>query len=262
VELDKPIITAAFVFNAEQIKGMPPLNEYLEKNRSEQTWEPIERAEKLVAASKAHIDHGGNEAYYNVTKDKIQLPEMEQFDTAANYYATLLHEIGHWTGHDSRLDRELKNDFGTEKYAKEELRAEIASLMLGSEMQIGHEFGKHAAYVDNWIKILKDDPYELFKASADAQKIFDFMLKLGPKRDIKEDIKLHKDDLINYNGTGYKVLEENKKSVKIEDQTTFQKTNVKETDKLYGKLVDARNNPQVLEMAEILDEGVKQKIGR
>ncbi len=67
--------------------------------------------------------------------------------------------------------------FGDESYAKEELRAEIGSLMLGDELQIGHDFGQHAAYVDHWIKVLQDDPREILRASKDAEKINKFVLE-------------------------------------------------------------------------------------
>ena len=68
--------------------------------------------------------------------------------------------------------------FGDESYAKEELRAEIGSLMLGDELQIGHEFGQHAAYVDHWVKVLQDDPKEILRASRDAEKIQEFVMEL------------------------------------------------------------------------------------
>ena len=90
---------------------------------------------------------------------------------------------GHSTGHPSRLDRDLSNPFGSEGYAKEELRAEIASMMLGHELNIGHDPDSHAAYVKSWIKILEDDPKEILRASADAEKIMDSVLSLEQKKE-------------------------------------------------------------------------------
>src|SRR5207253_9053831 len=126
------------------------------------------------------------------------------------------HELGHWSGHESRLNRQMEGRFGSEQYAREELRAEIASLMIGSELKIGHNFGQHAAYVNNWVKILKDEPFELFRASADAQKIYDYVLDIGEKRDLKQDntvvekkteaSTLTKGDEIAYNNNVYKVI--------------------------------------------------------
>ncbi|WP_256562624.1 zincin-like metallopeptidase domain-containing protein, partial [Pseudomonas sp. HMSC066A08] len=108
--------------------------------------------------------------------DSITLPERNQFPTADNYYATALHELGHWTGHPSRLDRDLAHPFGSEGYAREELRAEIASLMLGERLEIGHDPGQHAAYVGSWIKALKEDPKEIFRAASDAERISGYVM--------------------------------------------------------------------------------------
>ena len=206
-ELEKPIITKAFVFNGEQIAGIPPLAEFLKQKQDLQKWEPIERAESLLVQSKAVINHGGNNAYYSKFKDAIQLPLREQFENETKYYAVALHELGHWTGHESRLNRPMEGRFGSEKYAREELRAEIASLMMGSELNIGHNFGQHAAYVASWVKILKDEPFELFRAAADAQKIFDFVLALEQKREIKQEttpnMKLTPGESIAYNNNVY-----------------------------------------------------------
>lgn len=171
VELERPKVFYAKVFNAEQIDGLPPLE------RKEQTWDAVERAEHILAASGARITHApGDRAFYRLSTDSITMPEKGQFPTSAQYYAVALHELGHWTGHPSRLDRDLSNPFGSEGYAKEELRAEIASLMLGSEIGIGHDPAQHTAYVASWIKVLQDDPREIFRASADAEKIQNFVL--------------------------------------------------------------------------------------
>lgn len=87
------------------------------------------------------------------------MPLKEQFDAADKYYATVLHELGHWTGHKDRLDRSILNTFGSEGYAREELCAEIASLLIGQEFKIGHDPEQHAAYVNSWIKLLQDNPF-------------------------------------------------------------------------------------------------------
>ncbi len=262
-ELEKPIITKAFVFNGEQIAGIPPLAEFLKQKQDLQKWEPIERAESLLVQSKAVINHGGNNAYYSKFKDAIQLPLRQQFDNETKYYAVALHELGHWTGHESRLNRPMEGRFGSEKYAREELRAEIASLMMGSELNIGHNFGQHAAYVASWVKILKDEPFELFRAAADAQKIFDFVLALEQKREIKQEttpnMKLTPGESIAYNNNVYTVGEQKGKTLKMEDMNG-KKFNLKPTDVLYKSLVEARNNPQEPELA--LDEPITHKIGR
>lgn len=173
VRLERPKMFMANVFNAEQIDGLPIYQKPV------QTWNALERAETILQASGADIRHGGDRAYYRPSTDNIQLPDKAQFPGADNYYATALHELGHWTGHGSRLDRDLSHPFGSEGYAKEELRAEIASMILGDELGIGHDPGQHASYVQSWIKALQNDPLEIFRAASDAEKIQTFVLGLG-----------------------------------------------------------------------------------
>lgn len=172
VRLERPKMFMANVFNAEQIDGLPLYQ------KPAQTWNALERAETILQASGADIRHSGDRAYYRPSTDNIQLPDKAQFPSADNYYATALHELGHWTGHGSRLDRDLSHPFGSEGYAKEELRAEIASMILGDELGIGHDPGQHASYVQSWIKALQNDPLEIFRAASDAEKIQTFVLGL------------------------------------------------------------------------------------
>lgn len=167
------------VFNAEQTEGL----NLPEWKAPEITWDPNERAEKILKASNAVINHKfGNAAFYSPSTDSITLPERGQFAKASDYYDTALHELGHWTGHESRLNRDLSGRFGTPDYAKEELRAEIASMMLTSEIGLPHNTQQHAAYVASWIKVLKEDPAEIIRASADAQKITEFVKNLEQER--------------------------------------------------------------------------------
>lgn len=173
VRLERPRSFPAVVFNAEQIDGLPPL----EARQSMPEPERHARAEAILANSGAKINHEqGDRAFYRPSTDSITLPARNQFPTADNYYATALHEVGHWTGHPSRLDRDLSHPFGSEGYAREELRAEIASLMLGERLEIGHDPAQHAAYVGSWIKALKEDPREIFRAAADAERIAGFVM--------------------------------------------------------------------------------------
>lgn len=180
VALERPRAFHAVVFNAEQIDGLPPL----EPKTIAPEPERHARAEAILANSGATIRHvAGNRAFYSPGTDSITLPERGQFDTADGYYATALHELGHWTGHGSRLDRDLSNPFGSEGYAREELRAEISSLMVGERLEIGHDPGQHAAYVGSWIKALKEDPREIFRAAADAEKISNYVMAFEQERE-------------------------------------------------------------------------------
>lgn len=181
VKLERPKVFYAFVFNAKQIDGLPELK------IDPPDWDPIDRAEQILQASKAVIHHGEtNRAFYRVSTDSIHLPHKNQFTAASQYYATALHELAHQSGHESRLNRDLSHPFGSEGYAKEELRAEIASMLLGGELGIGHDPGQHAAYVGHWIKVLAQDPMELFRAAADAEKIQDYVLSFSQQQAIVE----------------------------------------------------------------------------
>ncbi|MDR8093144.1 DUF1738 domain-containing protein [Burkholderia gladioli] len=178
-ELERPRVFYAYVFNAEQIDGLPPL----QAKKLEQDWQVIERAERILAASGASITHeAGDRAFYRPSTDRIHLPEKAQFPSAPQYYATAMHELGHWTGHHTRLDRDLAHPFGSEGYAKEELRAEIASMILGVEMGLGHDPAQHAAYVKSWVKVLEEDHLEIFRAAADAEKIQNYVLAFEQKQ--------------------------------------------------------------------------------
>lgn len=184
VEYERPRIFGATVFNGSQIDGLPELTPQTTKSE----WERHEQAEAIMQASGVPIRHQpGDRAYYQPGNDSITLPNREQFDTADGYYATALHELGHATGHPSRLNRDLSHPFGSEGYAKEELRAEIASLMLGERLELGHDPGQHAAYVGSWIKALKDDPREIMRAAADAEKIASFVQGWAQKQEQEQE---------------------------------------------------------------------------
>ncbi|AWK88591.1 zincin-like metallopeptidase domain-containing protein [Azospirillum thermophilum] len=168
VRYERPRVLSAVVFNAAQIDGLPAA----EAKPALPEWQRHEQAERLLSAGDPKILHqAGNRAYYSPVRDHIVLPERAQFPTADGFYATALHEKGHWTGHSSRLDRDLSHPFGSAGYAREELRAEIASMVLGQQLEIGHDPGQHVAYIGSWIEALQEDPREIFRAAADAEKI-------------------------------------------------------------------------------------------
>jgi antirestriction protein ArdC len=180
VKLENPKVYFSTVFNAEQIENMPEL-----KLESPLDFKPNETAENVLRNSGAEIEHkAGMSAYYMPGADKIVLPEKEQFVDEAGYYATALHELGHWTGHESRLDRDLSGNFGSESYAKEELRAEIGSYMLSSKLGIDFDPGNHYSYVDSWLKSLKEDKHEIFRAARDAETISDYVMDLSLGKNI------------------------------------------------------------------------------
>ncbi|EAJ5683720.1 DNA primase, partial [Campylobacter lari] len=174
----------AYVFNAEQIENMPKL----EQKQEIDNFKTIKEAQKILNDSKAIIHHQGNRAFYNVANDTITLPMKENFLSEGAYYATALHELGHWSGHESRLNRDLNHPFGSKEYAKEELRAEIASFLFNGKIGLDYDPGQHLSYIDSWVKILEDKPHEIFKATSDATKIVDFIENLSLEK--KQNLEL------------------------------------------------------------------------
>lgn len=181
IQLERPKVFYAAVFNAEQIDNLAEL--FVQAP----DWDPLIRAEEVLQHAQAIIHHGEiDRAFYRPSTDSIHLPHKHQFPTPYDYYATALHELGHWSGHESRLNRDLSHPFGSEGYGREELRAEIASMLLGAELGIGHDPGQHVAYIGAWIKALQDDPLEIFRAAADAERIREFVLALAHQQAIDE----------------------------------------------------------------------------
>jgi putative DNA primase/helicase len=201
VRLERPRVFYAAVFNAEQVDNLPELS------IKTPDWDPLERAEQILQTSNAVIRHGEvDRAFYRPSTDSIHLPHKHQFPAPDRYYATALHELGHWTGHELRLNRDLAHPFGSHGYAKEELRAEIASMLLSGELGIGHDPGQHVAYVNSWIKALQEDPTEIFRAAADAEKIQDYVLALSQQQEIGKEIDTQeaiKMDQIKQNTVAY-----------------------------------------------------------
>ncbi len=180
-ELERPKVFYATVFHASQIENMPPLPERPTETQSE--WERHQAAERLLAASGAKIFNDQvSRVFYRPVSDEIHLPPQAQFASPDRYYATALHELGHWSGHESRLDRDIRHPFGSEGYAREELRTELASYMLGSDLGIGHDPGQHHAYIANWIKVLQEDPREIIRAAQDAERIREYVMGLERER--------------------------------------------------------------------------------
>ena len=123
---------------------------------------------------------GGERAFYSTSLDFIQLPNAESFHSPQDWGITVLHELGHWTSNVDRLDRDIKNRFGSEKYAQEELRAELASVFIGATLGLPCDVPNHASYIASWIKTLREDKREIFRAASDAQKIADYLLTFHP----------------------------------------------------------------------------------
>lgn len=182
IEITKiPFLKTYTVFNTSQIEGLP--NHYYEIPETEHVnqQERIDSLELFFQNTKADI-YTGTMAAYSVTTDRVQIPPFVAFHTPNDYYATLAHEITHWTRHPSRLDRDFgRKRFGDEGYAKEELVAELGSCFLASDL--GYEplpEEQHAAYIQSWLKALKDDKRLIFSAASHAQKAVEFLHSLQP----------------------------------------------------------------------------------
>jgi len=173
-----PLLRAFTLFHASQIDGIPA---YVPPTVAEAPWRAPEAAEIILANSGAVIRVGGERAFYSPATDHIQLPPRAAFATAEGFCGTLVHELGHWTGAASRLNRDLRNAFGSHDYAREELRAEISQMMVCGELGIaGCDFSNNAAYVASWLEKLRSDRKEIFRAAADAQRIADYLLAFHP----------------------------------------------------------------------------------
>ena len=188
VKRDRPLVKLQYVFNVEQTEGLSlrPL-----QADAGPAWEGHERAEALMRASGVRIDHvAGDRAYYRLSEDRVVLPERSQFPSQDAYTHTALHELGHATGHPSRLNRPTLVDhggFGSETYAKEELRAEIAAMMTGEKLGVGHEPRHGTAYVGSWVKALQNDPREIRAAAVDAQRISDWLIARERERTAEQE---------------------------------------------------------------------------
>ncbi|MDT8287981.1 MAG: zincin-like metallopeptidase domain-containing protein, partial [Elusimicrobiales bacterium] len=181
-ERDIPFMKAYSAFNVEQIEDLPA-HYYAVAEPQLDPVERIERAERFFAATQADIRHGGNQAYYAVGTDYVQMPPFEAFKDAESFYTTLGHEICHWTRHPSRLDRSVGRErWGDEGYAREELTAELGSAFLAADLELTPEPREdHAAYLASWLKVLQNDRRAIFTAAAHAQRAVDFLRSLQPQ---------------------------------------------------------------------------------
>jgi len=181
LERDIPFMKGYTVFNAEQVEGLPAHFYAMQQP----ALDPVARnaqAEVFFASVGADIREGGNQAYYTMADDRVQMPPFVAFRDAEAYYATLAHELCHWTKHPKRLDRDFgRKRFGDEGYAMEELVAELGAAFLCADLALTPEpRAEHAAYIASWLKALKEDKRAIFAAAAHAQRAADFLTGLQP----------------------------------------------------------------------------------
>ena len=170
------VLKAYPVFNADQIEGLPERFYRRPEPVQVNPEQRIEALERFFRQTKAEIVTGVR-ASYSPVHDRIEMPPFECFDDAVSYYGTLAHELTHWTAHPSRLSRSFNNKaWGDEGYAKEELVAELGACFLAADL--GFEpvvREEHVAYIQCWLKVLKNDKRFIFNAAALAQRAVEFV---------------------------------------------------------------------------------------
>ena len=172
-----PLLRTFAIFNADQVDGYeaPAIVDDIDHTKLVQ---PNTVADQLASRAGCDVRFSDpDRAFYSPAHDFVNMPRATQFDTVTDYAATLLHELTHWTGHESRLDRNLSMGNGTKDYAKEELVAELgAAMMCGSLGITPAPRADHAQYLAGWMQRLKDDPKVIFQAAAKASTAADWLI--------------------------------------------------------------------------------------
>ena len=171
-----PMLKQYVVFNADQCEGLPVCADTVKA-----VFDPIAEADRIFQASGAKIVDGGITACYNRRTDIISMPDRDRFEKSEFYYATLAHELTHWTGAIDRCDRQHGKRFGDDAYAFEELVAEIGASFLCADLGLlPATLTDHAIYLKSWIKVLKNDKKAIFTAASQASKAHQFIMsKVG-----------------------------------------------------------------------------------
>jgi len=172
------------VFNVEQCDGLPPELAATAPPADTSLIEP--RIQALIATSGADLRIGGERAYYDVLGDYIRVPPPQAYFQSIDWHRTALHELGHWTGHSSRLGREIANSFGSKKYAQEELVAEMTAAFSCAALGIVPTV-RHADYIGSWLEVLREDNRAIVRAASAASKATDFLLAFAPETDAIND---------------------------------------------------------------------------
>ena len=167
------LLKSYYVFNASQVDGVT----IQAPSADDKPFNAIAAADERIVKTGAVIRHGGDSAFFAPSMDIIQMPNKSAFDNESSYYATIFHELTHWTGAETRLKREFGKRFGNPEYAFEELVAEMGAAFLCQDYRIQGEL-RHAGYIQHWLKACRDDSKAIFKAAALAQKAADYINSL------------------------------------------------------------------------------------
>lgn len=255
-----------YVFNGRDIEGIPELQPQTSKEIvNDELIDKIQKGMDLQI-----LNDGGDRAYYSPKTDSVHLPEKDTFYNSYAYNATALHELSHATGAEKRLNRDIKNAFGTEKYAYEELVAEISACFMSEHIQIEQteeHVNNHKAYIQSWTKALSEKPEMLMKAIRDAEKAANYLeyhAEILSKEEYQETLTLHENEETPGNtsgktvekitnsitreadlkANGYKLTPALKKHMDRLDQLTGRKNTVKDIYKAY-KTHDFHGDPEM-----------------
>lgn len=165
------------VFNLAQCEGLDAVDPDPEPLPERQV---VAQGEALIAATGADFRIGGPMAFYSPSQDFVQLPPQPAFHDQINYYRTAFHELSHWTGHGSRLDRDQSGVRGGKVYAREELVAEMGAAFVCATLGIVPTV-RHADYLGAWLEVLREDNRAIFRAASQASKAADLLLALAPQ---------------------------------------------------------------------------------
>jgi len=174
----EPMLREYTVFNVDQCDGLPENIRAGRPGRVRNLDTRDALVDEFLRATGADLREGHGEAYYAPGQDYISMPAFEAFKSAAHFYGTAFHEIGHWTGHKSRLDRDLRHRFGERAYAAEELVAELCAAFLCAEFSLDGDL-RHAGYIQHWISLLRSDRRAFFTACSKAQAAADYLRGLA-----------------------------------------------------------------------------------
>jgi antirestriction protein ArdC len=179
---ERVFMRAYTVFNAQQVEGLPA--SYYTALRRPEGFNPIPEAEAFVRATGATVKEGGAGAFYRPSDDTITMPDRRAFADAEGFYATLLHELVHWTGAEARLNRPIRNRFGDPDYAREELVAELGAALLCCDLKLSKAPREdHAHYLAGWMQALQKNPMELWSAARAAETACDHLWGYQPREE-------------------------------------------------------------------------------
>lgn len=185
-----PMCKAFWLFNVAQIEGLPADITATDEKKSQEIFDQCELGEMLLRTSGARIAYGFDSAMYSPSKDMIGMPDKNKFFSAEDYYSTAVHELTHWTGHETRLNRVFGKRFGDDAYAMEELVAEISASFLCAELGfINKTIPNHVSYIESWLKVLKNDKNAIFTAAKQANLATTYLLEKAGLTAKDEEIK-------------------------------------------------------------------------